>query len=330
MKKAIFGLISIILLGSFASAYSQTQFRHKVVIRGHGKPTKDTGMVMKEQGGYEMYQIKKVPKIDSLHLLKDYKLTRSQEFKVKGINYELAKDSLIAQENYFLLKTSKPKAERFYLDNGKYKANLSISKDSILINFWLWEKNKKTYYGSTPEERTTFPFDPQTKYFMQLKNRQFESFYYTNYELAILTIPFKCHFGYNTDGKTVDPVFNTNINISTFLGKRMGRASYSYDMYKGMVENNWSVTLGAFLGIGAQKLDSASTSLSEIPLSKEADIPAVSYGLGLLFNISDFNLGVFLGWDKGLGEIGEKWNFDNKPWLGFGFGYKLAFLGKPE
>jgi hypothetical protein len=325
--KAIF---IFFLLGSCFNGFSQTKFKHSVYLKSQGKPSDEKNQKEKEMSGYKIFEIKSLTTNDTLNLLKNYTLTKSKEMQIKGTKYELSKDSTILKDTNITFKTKKAKAERFYFDKGCYKANLSISKDTILVNFWLWELNDTSWYNATEAQKKKFPFNPETKYFIKLNNRQYESFFYTNWELALLTIPFKYHFGFKESDAEIDPVFNTNINISTLIGKRLGKVSYVYDTYKGMTENNWSATIGGFIGLSSQKVDSTSTSLATSPILKETNIPALSYGLGVVFNISDFNLGVFMGWDNGIGSLGQKWNFDNKPWFGFGFGYKLAFLGKPE
>ncbi|WP_167616986.1 hypothetical protein [Maribellus sediminis] len=336
MKGTTFVVVICILSILTNDVQAQTAFNHKVYVRGKGQPEQipaAVGQVMKDPGGKKIFKIVESSKIDTFQLLKDYTLTETKSQTIKGLNYELKKQQLIEYDKPMTFNKKGVKAERFYLKKGRYKANLSTSKDSILINFWLLEDDKGlTYYDYQDNkiEQKKFLINPETKYFMKLHNRQYESFFYSNYEIAALTIPFKYHFGFTENDIDIDPEFNTNVNISAFLGVRLGRVSYTYDKYKGMIENNWSCTVGCFVGIGSQKLDSLSTSLDKVPLDKEISIPALSYGLGTVFNIKDFNLGVFLGWDNGLGVTGNKWNFDNKPWLGFGFGYKLAFLDKKE
>lgn len=324
MKKV---LTIIFLITSFL-VQGQTTFKHKVFIKGKGIPEDSLEIKQDEKllSKYEMFEIKQKSIIDTLVINKSSNLKTTREYKSKGVHYKVEKNVNVNADSIIIFTKKKEYSERFYLPKGKHKANLSVSKDSILINFWL----TNNYYNLKPKEQEKSPYLPNTKYFIKLKNREYVSFSYSNYEISALTIPFKYHFGYSENDIEIDPVFNADLNISTFIGKRFGKASYTYDTYKGMIENNWSVTVGGFLGLSSQKIDSTSTSMDDNPLDKEMNVPSLSYGIGAVFNISKFNLGLFLGADKGLGNTAEKWNYDNRLWFGFGFGYKLAFLGKQE
>lgn len=323
-------IFTIIVLITTFFVQGQTTFKHKVYIKGKGIPKDSTAKIQddKMSSKYVIYEIKQKKVIDTLILEKISNLKTTKEYKSKGVHYEVEKNVKINTDSIIIFNKNKKYSKRFYLPKRRHKANLSVSKDSVLINFWL----AKNYYNLETEEQKKSPYHPNTKYFIKLKNREYVRFSYSNYEISALTIPFKYHFGFSEDEIEIDPVFNADLNISTFVGKRFGKVSYTYDTYKGIVENNWSVTVGGFLGLSSQKIDSTSTSLDikPIPIDKEVNVPSLSYGIGAVFNISKFNLGLFLGFDKGLGNTAAKWNYDNRLWFGFGFGYKLAFLGKQE
>lgn len=322
MKKLI--LILTLTITSIFS-YSQTTFKHKVKVKI--EPSNEFSILNEyEKGDMIIYEIVNQRENDTLKLKKGYKLTKSKSRNVNGINYEQKKDSLIKDNSNIVFKKNISKAKRTAFTPGKYDANISVSKDSLLINFWLEIINGKSYYKS--KDKSNFNFNPQSKYFIKLKNRQSQTFTFTNYELGALTIPFKYHFGFKKNNQKIDPIFTTNVNINTFIGTRIGKITYVYDKYDGMKTFNNSVSFGGFIGLGSQKLDSITTSLAPIPLEKEVNVPTLSFGIGALANISDFNLGLFYGWDKTLGSNGKKWNYRNKSWLGFGFGYKIAILSK--
>jgi hypothetical protein len=41
-------------------------------------------------------------------------------------------------------------------------------------------------------------------------------------------------------------------------------------------------------------------------------------------SIYNFNFGFFGGFDLGFGNSAKKWNFNNRPWIGFGIGYNIT------
>jgi len=284
-----------------------------------------------ERAKFMIYKIKEKKVNDQLSLRPNSKLTTTQKKVKDGVEYKVEWDSLYTDSYQKNFSKKKKIVEPLCLSKDKYKANLLVSGDSLLINFWLFTNKEGTpFYSLTKEEQKAVPYNPQTKYFSILKNRQYQSFAFNNWEVSVLTIPFKYHFGYSVDSIEIDPNFSTNVNLSGFIGRRSGRVRYSYDSYKKMIESEWSATYGVTVGITSQKLDSISTANSKESLNREVTVPILSIGAGVVFNIKDFNIGIYGGIDEGVGKLAQKWNFDDRFWIGFGFGYKLAFLGKTE
>jgi hypothetical protein len=274
-------------------------------------------------------EVKEKKKADTLKALDNSLLTIKREKTFASTTYEnekeikvTAKDSLIiGAKTYTDGEEVKVEGEQI----GIYKANISVSKDSLMINFWL-----PSDYYTDENVRKSKAFHPDKTYYIKLKNRQAKSFYYANIELSAVTIPFKFHPGFKKGEIDVAPDFATGINVSTFLGYRLGKTTYMYDKYKGMLNTKYSASLGGFVSINSVKLDSSSTAIDLKPLKKETNAPTLSLGGGLVFDIQDFNLGFFVGIDKGIGAEANKWNFNNKLWYGFGIGYKLGVIGKKD
>ena len=323
--------------------YSQTEFRHNVKIRGEGIPKSSRAEPFLPSKPYalsktQIYKVSKEETKDTLIVQKGFVLKQTVEKTSKDTVFEAKKESILTENDTIVSMTTKKGAERLFLPKETFKASLYTSEDTIYVNFWLTvnkrdkngHKEKYTYYDASPAEKKYFFVTPDSKYFIKLNNRQSRPFYFTNWEIGALTIPLKYRPGFTRNEIDVSPLLDTEINMNLFVGYRMGRVSYTYDQHKKMLTNMWSVSVGGFVGLGTQKIDSISTSTALAPLTSEKNVPLLSYGAGAVFNLSDLSLGLFLGVDNGLGKTADKWDFDNRFWFGVGLGYKLSFLGKQE
>lgn len=305
--------------------YSQTTFRNKVIVKVDVKNINKAIVPEKPSQNiknYTVYRIVKINKQDTFKVDANSVVTEKKEVEYNDINHQMKKKTTYSKNENLIYQKKVSSAEKFYSTKKRNRANLFISKDTIYVNFWI----TKNYYSLDSTGQANATWKPNEKYFIKLQNRQSVSFSFNSIEVSTLLIPFKYQYGYTKNGTDIESEIKTDLNLNAFLGVRTGRVNYFYDKYTSMVETKWSYTFGAFIGLNALKLDSTSTSLSPTPLTKERNVPSFSYGLGIVFNIRDFNLGAFLGADAGLNKEARQSNFQNKPWLGFGLGYKLGFL----
>ncbi|MCM5530632.1 hypothetical protein [Parasegetibacter sp. NRK P23] len=64
-------------------------------------------------------------------------------------------------------------------------------------------------------------------------------------------------------------------------------------------------------------------------IQSEATQGCVTFSAGYVFEYNKFQVSVFSGIDVMSGEIGRKWIYRNRPWLGLGFGFQI-FRGQGE
>lgn len=64
-------------------------------------------------------------------------------------------------------------------------------------------------------------------------------------------------------------------------------------------------------------------------IQSEATQGCVTFSAGYVFEYNKFQVSVFTGIDVMSGEIGRKWIYRNRPWLGLGFGFQI-FRGQGE
>ena len=130
------------------------------------------------------------------------------------------------------------------------------------------------------------------------------------FSVGATTLPIKVRFGEkNQDG--------TNKSYTTFSG------NISVGMSFGL-KHNYNKTFAInYLG---------GFSLSSIPVSaettnsyvdEETNQAALTWHLGILAEINNFQIGVFTGIDYLSGKINKEWIYKDKPWLGVGIGFSF-------
>lgn len=144
--------------------------------------------------------------------------------------------------------------------------------------------------------------DKELYYSIGLKNPK-------NYKLSFgfLTVPFK----FRPSLDTINSNITTDVTLGPYLGitKRIS------------ARNRYYITLPATLGLSYINLNNNNTS----NLVKDADInvvPGISWCSGLIFQLSDFNVGFVFGQDFASG-IGDKWVYNGKMWYSFAIGYSF-------
>ncbi|MFC4096739.1 hypothetical protein [Euzebyella saccharophila] len=193
---------------------------------------------------------------------------------------------------------------------GKRYSYVKFSKDSIIVNPWLVKDEKGELIRDV--------------YYYKLENRQKVYLNFSEITLSGLTIPLKYRFRDKND--LLKEQFNASFNANVFIGYTFyGRRSFFYRKDVGNKSNNFKVTAGTFVGASTIKLNNSNTNLANEPIMEDTEITEglASYGFGVNFSFNKLNFGVFTGWDKSVGENADKWNYNNRAWLGLAIGYSL-------
>lgn len=269
------------------------------------------------------------------------------------------KDNSILQVNYWLNKkktikkgTSIKVINRKLNCDGKYEVDKQDAAPRVLLNDTIvylveaseddkneeWFVNSdiiiEVYKDSKIQNYLVNKYDRNGDYTIKLKNREYLSYKKKGFEFGAITIPFKYRIG---ETKTVNGAevkvnneFIADANLGLFAGYKFARYRVRYEGGKLKDLSNLGCTLGAFLNVSSSSIDSLSTTLSENPLKKDEkfSIGVISPGIGAMFTVYNVQIGGFVGWDFGFGENGKKWNFNGRPWFGFGLGYSLSSFWK--
>lgn len=190
----------------------------------------------------------------------------------------------------------------------------------------VYKNNKVAYYLIDKYVSTA-------EYFIPVKNREYLRFNASNWDLGAITVPFKIRSAYHhtrTDGTKVKvPVdIGSDFNVGLFGGWSYGTERYRYEGGEMKRLSNLKFTVGGFISLGKQDLDSLNTTASDKPFigDDKRSMMITSLGAGVMASFFDIKLALFVGTDLGAGEYSGRWNHHAKPWFGIGFGYNLAGL----
>lgn len=143
---------------------------------------------------------------------------------------------------------------------------------------------------------------------------------YATWEVGATTIPFKYRFGNKKD--TIPNDASTSVNAGIYIGRKWGATRYYED--KNRTTNSWAFTFGGFISPTVIALSPDNTKKKVSAKSNEFGI---SYGIALLTSYRDINFGILTGLETPLSGDSKYWVYANKPWIGFGIGYKLGIFG---
>lgn len=171
-------------------------------------------------------------------------------------------------------------------------------------------------------------FDRNAKYVLELQNRQSIKYNSTSIDFGALTIPFKYRFGFKrNDIKVRDDVI-ASINLGVYSGYKITKYSIINKAGTYMNKTFFSLRVGSFIDLSSTSLDSISTTVGKEPMKKDdkQNIAVLSTGVAIMGDFSGVQIGIYGGWDLGMGPEAGNWNYNKRFWLGFGAGFKITDL----
>jgi len=199
-------------------------------------------------------------------------------------------------------------------------------------NLWaVYSKEKVIVKNLESGDSTTLYKKYPKNSYITLDNREYIKLNFSAWEMAALTVPFKYRPGLKEGEIDVPSQATADFNVSSYFGRTWGRLAYKNRASEKIKPEGQAFSTGVFFGFNVVGLDSAKTSLQgEKALMNEQTVFGLTTGVGAVYNIYDFDIGLFAGVDFGLGEAGRKWNYSGELWLGFGIGYNITMLGKSK
>ncbi|MCW3084230.1 MAG: hypothetical protein JWP12_1596 [Bacteroidetes bacterium] len=256
-----------------------------------------------------------------------------------GFHYKIKMHKRICKKNYLpptiyytidsAKKTAIPKA----LCNSKKGLKASVVQDDkdptmLKVDFWSIKPNDADLkcQKDTNTINSTVLLDDKHFYYLRIDKRtqmcipiKFISLSYATTEFGVTTIPFKYRFGNKKDSISND--FSSDITGGVYVGRKWGRTRFYQDKLK--TTNSLSFTAAIFAAPTVIAISSDNTRRKVQIKSNEMGI---GFGGAFLISYRDLNIGILGGFDFPVSGDSYKWIYANKPWIGFGIGYKLAVL----
>lgn len=291
MKRTGLFILMFLCAVNFVCFGQSVQFRYRVLV----------------QSKHMVYRDAKSHNKDTLVLQPGTLVTSKKSFKTEGQEFEAVYVDTVKSLRRIFLEKSEPR-----LLSLPGWATIAVDKDdkSILhVNYWLGAK-----------------YDRNEKYYLKLENRQYASFWFNSIEGGALTIPFKYRPKFKKNNVDVPSELTADINVGGYLGYSFGKIKYMYRRNEEKDPSKWLVSIGPFLSVSKVDVDSSSSISATEPMKQKKTIAVLSPGIGLMTSINDFRFGVFVGNDWAVGKESQKWDYHNKWWFGFGFGYNLGLI----
>lgn len=207
--------------------------------------------------------------------------------------------------------------------NSKYIARsgtkftaYEIKKNNLLlIKFWKYKDSVKT---NNNELYSYISEETNNRYFiMNLDdfNKKTSEFNGKNHSFiwGFSTLPIKLRF------KNGNAPFQYETGFS--LGVNAG--------YEFQFQSRNKQSIGLLLGVGLSAVNITPETVNNY-INKSITTGAFTPSLGLVYTYESFQIGMFTGLDIIPGELGQNWDYKNKPWLGVGIGFTIFQKNKTD
>ena len=140
------------------------------------------------------------------------------------------------------------------------------------------------------------------------KNTNVEYYKYANDVFSgLLTAPFKYRL---KSGNVTEAIIDGDFNIAPFIGWKWRVSS----------EKQFYVAPFGFAGVTSLNYNSANNE-NIFVAEKIENGTGLTYGFGISFKFGVVSPGLIVGWDKGFGDLGSGFKYNDKAWISFSVNY---------
>lgn len=170
-------------------------------------------------------------------------------------------------------------------DGTKYypRAGKEVSEEDYDRNFWI--------------EVDAIDNSTETEYYK----------YANDVFSGLLTAPFKYRLKV---GNSPEALIDGDFNLASFIGWKW-RLSSTRQFY---------IAPFSFAGVTTLNYNSANNK-NIADANQLENGSGFTYGLGLSLKFDDISPGFIIGWDKGFGDLGNAFRYNDKPWISFSVNY---------
>jgi len=213
-----------------------------------------------------------------------------------------------------------------------FNESLSLEKGSVLFNshssYRLNRKEKISFYsqkGDTmfvkfesdidknTENDSTYSLIPkkEEKFYVLTTAGSGTKIKFRDWDIQPFTVPIKIR----PSLENYPFQFVGDVSVGPYLGYQMGSRTYSYMNYSDL-----SLTFASFATPTLINLNPSNS--DKVDDSNQAVLGLTS-GLGILFDINDYQFGLVSGFDWVSGDASKSWIYQGKQWISISFGFEL-------
>lgn len=237
-----------------------------------------------------------------------------------GLHYKIKSDKILYKTDNGVTFTEKT------LCGNKLKANVTQDSTILKLDFLAIKPSTDPCIGMIGKINSSDPLNDSTYYYLKIDKRtsmatptQYITLSYATWEVGLTTIPFKYRFGNKND--TIPNDASSSVNAGVYVGRKWGATRFYEDKTRN--HNSWAFTFAGFISPTVIAISLENTKKKVATSSNEFGI---SYGVAFLASYREINFGLLTGLDTPLSGNSKYWIYANRPWIGFGIGYKLGIL----
>lgn len=198
-----------------------------------------------------------------------------------------------------------------------------VRASDFVIHFIKWRKDvdlNNQFYNTKSRERgqSNIPTQPDVFFILPLTdfNKSIMKFAKAPFAVGVLVIPIKMRFG-NGDQDIAENRRYFTFESAVSVGLSIG-INIKLDSSKFTAKNHLAILTG--VSLSSVPVDSFTT---KGYLSSSTNSASITWHVGVLYQVDNFQIGLFAGMDFLAGELGRQWKYRNKPWFGLGLGYSM-------
>lgn len=161
-----------------------------------------------------------------------------------------------------------------------------------------------------------------TDFYLPLENREYKQFKFRSWNATVLTLPIKYYFPFEKNAVSIPSRSTASVNGNLYLNGRIGRARYFYERNSSKkIYVSWQASTGFITGLSVNEINKSNTLLRQAAgdtLSSSRFSPVFTVGWGVTYGFRQYNFGVFAGLDYAIGSNHDYWDYQGRPWIGFG------------
>jgi hypothetical protein len=201
---------------------------------------------------------------------------------------------------------------KFIAEKGTKFTAYEIIENQLVVKFWDFNDSNQSQPKNNENRNTQYiSEDTNGKYFLvnlddfNKKTSEYNG-YNQNFTWGFSTIPIKLRFKNNNAPFEYEAGFSLGVN-----------AGYEFQFQSRTIQS-----LGILLGVGISAVNITPETVNNY-IDKKITTGAFTPSLGLIYSYESFQVGLFSGIDIIPGELGQNWDYKNKPWFGVGLGFTI-------